>query len=97
MKATLIQITLTKEIEQMLETLKREYLTLYNAELFKLGLAELYRKTELAARERWAESLPTLEISEAEAKSIAEARKELPVGGGRGYTPEELIAEALKD
>lgn len=89
--ATLVKISINEEIARVLERLKGEYPTLSAPELFKLGLAELDRKRELEARKHWAESLPTLEISEVEAKSIAEAREEK----GRIMTPSELIAGAL--
>jgi hypothetical protein len=85
-----IRISINEDIERILESLKGDYPTLDYPELFKLGLAELYRKRELEARQRWAESLPTLEVSGEEAASIAEARKE-PLQGP--YTAGELLKE----
>lgn len=90
---TLVKISITDDIARVLDRLKREYPTLDAPELFKLGLAELDRKRELEARERWAESLPTLDISEDEASAIAEARKEQ----GRAMSADEIMAEALRD
>lgn len=95
--ATLVKISINDDIAQVLERLKSEYPTLDAPELFKLGLAELDRKRELEARKRWAESLPTLEISEEEAISIAEGRREIERGEGRKMTAKELMAEVLED
>lgn len=91
--ATLVKISINDDIARVLERLKGEYPTLDAPELFKLGLAELDRKRELETRRRWAESLPTLEISKEEAKSIAEARKEK----GRIMSVDEIMAEATRD
>lgn len=91
--ATLVKISINDDIARVLERLKSEYPTLDAPELFKLGLAELDRKRELDARRRWAESLPTLEIPEEEAKEIAEARKEK----GRIMSVDEIMAEATSD
>jgi hypothetical protein len=74
--AASIRITINEDLERVLESLKGQYPTLDYPELFKLGLAELYHKRELEARERWAASLNELDIREEEASSIADARKE---------------------
>lgn len=95
--ATLVKISINDEIARVLERLKGEYPTLSAPELFKLGLAELDRKRELEARKRWAESLPLLEVSEEEAESIAEGRREIERGEGRSMTAKELMAELLED
>ena len=91
--ATLVKISINEEIARVLERLKGEYPTLSAPELFKLGLAELDRKRELEARKRWAESLPTLDISEEEAISITKARKEQ----GRVMSVDEIMEEAMRD
>lgn len=85
-----IRISINDDIERILESLKGDYPTLDYPELFKLGLSELYRKRELETRQAWIDSLPTLAISEEEAASIAEARKE-PSSGP--YTAEELLKQ----
>jgi hypothetical protein len=92
-----IRISINENIERILESLKGDYPTLDYPELFKLGLAELYRKRELEARQRWVESLPTLEISEDEAASIAEGRRELERGEAKAVTIEELLTELHSD
>ena len=53
---TTVRIGLNEDIERILKSLKRDYPTLDYAELFKLGLSELYRKRESeaeAAHEAW--------------------------------------------
>lgn len=90
--ATLVKISVNEEIARVLERLKEAYPTLDYPELFKLGLAELDHKAELEGRQRWAESLPLLKVSEKEASSIAEARAEIKASGREPITAEELIS-----
>ncbi len=68
-------IEVSKDIEELLQALKKEHPALDEAEILKRALAD-YRKRELLKRRKeWEESLPTLEISDEEAASIAQARK----------------------
>ncbi len=47
--------------------------------------------------EIWAQSLPTLEISEEEAKSIAQGRREIEAGEYSILSIEDLVDEASQD
>ena len=88
-----IRVSVNEDVERLLEALKREYPALDYAEILKLGLSELYRKRELAARQAWSDGLPTLDISKEEAQEITEARKEK----GRIMSVDEIMAEALSE
>ncbi len=88
-----IRISVTEDIERILEALKSEYPTLDYPELFKLGLSELYHRRELEARRRWAESLPTLELSKEEQDDLAEALAEADREPGKVLSLEQLKAE----
>lgn len=90
--ATLVKISINDKIALVLERVQGEYPTLSTTEIFKLGLAELDRKTELERRKRWSESLPLLEASVEDEASIAEARDELKVSERERMTAEELIS-----
>lgn len=90
---TSIRITINEDIERILKSLKGEYPTLDYPELFKLGLAELYHKRELEARELWAESLPVLELSEEEQDNLAAALDEANREPARVLSLEQLKAE----
>jgi hypothetical protein len=92
-----IHIIIDDDTERLLKSLKEDYPTLDAAELFKLGLFELSRKQELEQRKRWAESLPTLELSDEEQAELAEALAEADREPGRIMTVDELIEEALRD
>ena len=92
-----VHISITEDVERILESLKQEYPALNYSELFKLGLGELYRKCTLETRRRWLEDLPLMELSEEEAASIAEGRREIERGEGHKVIAEELMAELLSD
>jgi hypothetical protein len=79
-------IEVTKDIQELLQALKKDHPELDEAEILRRALAD-YRKRELQKRRKeWEKSLPTLEISEEEKRSIAEARK----GEFRELSVEEL-------
>lgn len=88
-----IRISVSEDIERILESLKSEYPTLDYPELFKLGLSELYRKRELESRKTWAESLPELALSVAERDALTEALNEADGEPGKRLTLKELKAE----
>ncbi|CAN5811075.1 hypothetical protein BH24DEI2_BH24DEI2_11190 [soil metagenome] len=88
-----IRVSVNEDVERLLEAMKLEYPALDYAEILKLGLSELYRKHELAARQIWRDSLPELELTDEEAQDIAEARKEK----GRIMSVDEIMAEALSN
>jgi hypothetical protein len=68
-------IELSEDVEELLQALKNDHPALDEAEILRRALAD-YRKHELQkCLKEWAESLPTLELSEEEKRSIAEARK----------------------
>ena len=98
--ATSVRISISDDTERVLERLKRDYPTLDYPELFKLGLSELYRKQELEARKRWAESLLELELTDAERRELAEALKEGDEEirrEARVMSIDDIMAEALSD
>ena len=90
-----IRITLNSDVERVLEQLKGFYPTLDYPELFKLGLSELYRKEELERRERWSETLPLLELSEAEQASLLEALVEADEAAAQGTVKSMSAAELM--
>ena len=95
-----IRISINKDIERILEALKSDYPTLDYPELFKLGLSELYRKHERETRRAWIDSLPELELSEAEQRELGDALDEADEAARRGevksMTVDELT-QSLKD
>lgn len=93
--ASTIRITLNSDVERVLEQLKGFYPTLDYPELFKLGLSELYRKEELERRERWSETLPLLELSEAEQASLLEALAEADEAVAHGTVKPMSAAELM--
>jgi hypothetical protein len=99
--AATVRITINEDLGRVLEALKGEYPTLDYTELFKLGLSELYHKRDQAARERWAEQLPPLELSKkAQAelkKTLAEANKHIRSGKAKAMSVEDILAEARAD
>ena len=88
-----IRVSVNDDVERLLDAMKHEYPALDHAEILKLGLSELYRKRELETRQAWIDSLPTMEISEEEAKELAEARKE----EGTIMSVDEIMAQALSE
>lgn len=70
-------IKVTKDVEQLLQALKRKHPELGEAEILQRALSDLKQQLELERRREWADSLPELEIPEEEARSIVEARKEV--------------------
>jgi hypothetical protein len=97
--ASTIRITINEDVERVLERLKGDYPTLDYPELFKLGLSELYRTRERAARAAWMESLPTLELNKKEREELSQALKEADdytrTGKAKGMTVDEILAAAL--
>ena len=88
-----IRVSVNEDVERLLEALKREYPALDYAEILKLGLSELYRKRELAARQAWSDGLPELELSDAERDELTEALDEANREPGKKLSLEELKAE----
>lgn len=93
--ANSIRITLNSDVERVLEQLKSFYPTLDYPELFKLGLSELYRKEEFERRERWSDTLPLLELSEAERASLVEAITEADEAVARGDVKPMSVSELM--
>jgi hypothetical protein len=94
-------IEVTKDVEELLAVARRENPAQSDAEILKHALFMLHRQRELDRRRAWADSLPTLNISAEEARSITESRKELHEAIRRGeavpMTVEELMMDALRD
>ena len=88
-----IRVSVNEDVERLLEALKRDYPALDYAEILKLGLSELYRKRELAARQVWSDSLPELELNDAERDEVTEALNEADREPGKKLSLEELKAE----
>ncbi len=93
--ASSIRITLNSDVERVLEKLKGFYPTLDYPELFKLGLSELYRKEEFERRERWSNTLPLLELSEAERVSLLEAIAEADEAVAKDDAKPMSVAELM--
>lgn len=93
--ASSIRITLNSDVERVLEQLKDFYPTLDYPELFKLGLSELYRKEEFERRERWSDTLPLLELSEAEQASLLDAITEADEAVAKGEVKPASVTELM--
>ena len=95
--ATMIRISVNDNIEGLLKDLKEDYPALDYSEIFKLGLSELYNqqkerhlRRELERRQIWSDSLPMMEISEEQARSIAKGRQEIEDGDYNLLSIEDL-------
>lgn len=90
-------IEVTKDVEELLEQARAEDPARSDAEILKLALAELQRQRELERRRAWAESLPTLELSDEERTELSEALAEADREPGRIMTVDEIMKEALRN
>ncbi|MGL4609040.1 MAG: hypothetical protein ACRCYY_05055 [Trueperaceae bacterium] len=99
--ATTVRITINDDLGRVLETLKGDYPTLDYSELFKLGLSELYHKSGQAARERWLEQLPSLELTKKESeelkKTLADANTQHRLGKAKPRSVKSIMDAALAD
>jgi hypothetical protein len=68
-------IEITKDVEALLEAARKENPARSDAEILKRALSGFYHEQELERRRKWAEGLPTLELSDEEKRSVARARK----------------------
>lgn len=92
-----IRVSVNDDVERALAAMKQEYPALDEAEILKLGLSTIYREWELKTRQAWIDSLPTMELTDEEQASLTEALKEAKHDKGKIMTPEEIVAEALRD
>lgn len=97
----MLTIEVTKDIEELFEAARKDNPAQSDAEILRRALAELHHKQELERRRAWAESLPMLRISDEEAHTITDSRKELREavrrGEARPMTAAEIVADALRD
>ena len=91
--AASVKISINDEIATVLERVKRQYPTLDTPELFKLSLAEFDRMLELRQRRAWADSLPELELTDAERDELSEALSEADRETGEALSLAELKAK----
>jgi len=90
-----IRVSVNEDVERLLDAMKFQYPALDHAEILKLGLSELYWKHELETRQNWIDSLPELELTNAERNELTEALNEADeatrIGKTKSMTVDELI------
>ena len=90
-----IRVSVNEDVERLLDAMKQDYPALDHAEILKLGLSELYRKRELETRQAWIDSLPELELTDAERDELTEALKEADEAKKRGETKSMTVDELM--
>jgi hypothetical protein len=92
-----IRINKTKELQSLLNALRGIFRCLNDAEIVKVAVARLYRAEVEEERNRWAASLPHLELSNEEQASLTEGIMDLETMEKDGTLKEKSVEEIMKE
>ncbi len=97
MPPTQIRINKTKELSDVLQMLRDQYLLLNDAELVKLSLSMMYALSQKQTQMLWTVSLPVTTLSEKEQVSLSQGLKGLKKQQGQSMTADQVMQAMAKN